>query len=232
MHRDFPTDLSAEAGAGLKGEWRRLENGLSGAAVHDLVLFWSFLFCALWPRWVVRGADKKKKKKKDREEVNKRSFHLKMSVCCRRTPENHRIGWGNKETHHQLSEWICPSMPFIFLGFSFYSLAPTPNQVLIVPLAKPVVLISSLAWTPSLSAALLTGTQTLNKHILMWHQSCHLLNGPSSPLFCSPQLKHNTREVLLICPSGSQLSASLCVHVCVLVPFQRGWGCEGGGRWF
>lgn len=91
------------------------------------------------------------------------------------------------------------------------------NQPLIVPLADSVVLISGLAQTSSLTAALLTCSQTLNKHILMWHQSCHLLNEPSSPPFCSPQLKHNTWEALLARPSASQHTDKLKIKVCMCV---------------
>lgn len=129
------------------------------------------------------------------KEIKKEAFHLK-NVCRLQTQEGpQRTTEWDETTKSPIISLVNRSVYLSLLSPSallFFSMSSSLNQPLIVSLPEPVVLIRGLAQTSSLSTALLTRlhtrAQTLNKHILMRHQSCHRLNEPSSPL---PLVAHN-----------------------------------------
>ena len=136
--RHFPVDFADPSGAEWsvrrRQERRQLEVRSPQKEVKSCVfqvMEWTTRFSgpctALLFRVTHMGGGGEGGEEREAERDEERGFSFKKWVHAADTgwtPENHRMGWDNKEPHHQFSEWICLSVPFISLRLFVFSPSP------------------------------------------------------------------------------------------------------------
>lgn len=115
-------------------------------------------------------AARDKNRKEGEPERDKELFHLKNEFMLQTQEGPKRTTEWDEPTKTPIISFVNRSVyPFLSTATLFFSSSPPPNQLLIVPLVEPVVLIRGLAQksAPSTAPHTHTRAQMLNKHILI-----------------------------------------------------------------